>query len=115
MDDKDEAILDKILEEIEFIADAISNVDKSGFLSNAVLQHATVMALVNIGELANSLSDDVRAHGENCGINWFKIVGLRNIAAHSYGILDMPRIWETLMVSVPELKANLSTLIIAPL
>jgi len=67
------------------------------------------MALLNIGELAAHLDPELRnAHDS---IPWKKIIGLRNIAAHGYFILDMPDIWHTISCDVPDLKDNISQIL----
>ena len=91
--------------EIVFIKKTVVKTDEKTFLKNEILQRALVMALLNIGELANSLSDKLREKSQD--IMWFKIIGLRNIAAHDYGILDMKRIWQTVKADIPELEKQL--------
>ena len=37
-------------------------------------------------------------------IPWRDIVGMRNIAAHAYGSIDMEMLWTTVTDRIPELK-----------
>ncbi|MDR2957533.1 MAG: DUF86 domain-containing protein [Coriobacteriales bacterium] len=106
---KDRIFLDKILEEISVIEKIVFDSSEDTFLNNKILQRATVMALLNIGELVAHLSQGLRSsHG--C-IPWKKIIGLRNLAAHGYFILDMSDIWHTIGYDIPELKNNISQIL----
>lgn len=60
------------------------------------------MSLLQIGELANHLSNDLtKKHSD---IPWAKIVGLRNIIVHGYGILETETIWEVSKENVTALQ-----------
>jgi uncharacterized protein with HEPN domain len=109
---KDKNLLNKILGEISVITEIATTTSEASFLSNQILQRAAVMALLNIGELAAHLDAELRSAPGS--IPWKKIIGLRNLAAHGYFILDMPDIWKTMTVDVPILKENVSELTSGP-
>jgi len=68
------------------------------------------MTLINIGELAKSLSYDFR---ETCtGLPWRAITGLRDIVAHKYQTLKMEDIWLTCASDIPQLKAKLNEVVL---
>ena len=106
---KDENLLNLIVGEITVIGQIRENNDEAAFVADQILQRAAVMALLNIGELAAHLGPEVREAGG--AIPWKKIIGLRNLAAHGYFILDMRDIWKTLAEDVPTLKSEVSKLI----
>ena len=66
------------------------------------------MTLINIGELANHLSEYVAAQSR---IPFRQIVGLRNRAAHGYLVLNFQMIWATVQDSIPTLKEEVLRLI----
>ena len=91
-----------IKEELQFIKKTLKGVDEQKFLANDVLQHAIAMSLISIGEAANHLSEEFKEkHSE---IEWYKIIAVRNIAAHGYGQLDMRQIWQAMLEDIPVLE-----------
>lgn len=73
------------------------------FCSNSVYRNAIAMCVLQIGELANHLSDDFR-NKHSTDIPWKQIRGLRNVVAHEYGNIDKETLWETLVYDIPVLK-----------
>ena len=71
------------------------------FLDSELLKRTSCMTLINIGESVKSLSKELKQ--ENQDISWRFITGFRDIAAHGYQTLDMPQVWKTVTISVPEL------------
>jgi uncharacterized protein with HEPN domain len=71
------------------------------------MQHALIMGLLNIGELAAHLDEDAKT--ELPDVPWVQIIGLRNAAAHGYAKLSLDSIWRTSTEDVPDLKAKLAT------
>jgi uncharacterized protein with HEPN domain len=61
------------------------------------------MGLLQIGELANHLSDDFMDRHND--IPWKEVVGLRNRVVHGYGLLKKI-VWETVNNDVPVLYAQ---------
>jgi uncharacterized protein with HEPN domain len=82
------------------------------FLSDKILQRAAVMALLNIGEMAAHLDSEFRS--TYAAIPWKKIIGLRNLAAHGYFVLDMTDIWQTITNDVPVLEDKVSKILLEP-
>jgi uncharacterized protein with HEPN domain len=83
----------------------IAFVEKAGslesFRRDALLHKATVMSLLNIGELANHLPGCfTEAHPK---IPWKAMIGMRNLAAHGYHVMNFDIVWATAQTSVPEL------------
>jgi uncharacterized protein with HEPN domain len=103
---KDKNLLRKIADEAMVIDGIVANNSEDAFLTDSILQRASVMALLNIGEMAAHLDPELRKeHGE---IPWREIIALRNLAAHGYFVLDMPDIWKTISEDVPALKKSVT-------
>jgi uncharacterized protein with HEPN domain len=101
----DAEIIEAILAEIKFIKNVVKKITEAQFVRDDVLQHAIIMAILNIGELANLLSNEIQA--KNPDVAWMKIIGMRHMAAHDYGKLEMDRVWQTATASVAELGRQL--------
>jgi uncharacterized protein with HEPN domain len=84
--------LDDILEAIGNIRDYISDMDYPEFCQDRKTRDAVVRNLEVIGEAASRLPDSTRSAAG--GIEWRKIIGLRNILAHEYFGISLPVIWD---------------------
>ena len=101
----DEARVEHITECIAEIENALEGANYEEFINNHVLRIAVVKWLEIIGEAANQ---EVR--GKNDTIEWFKMIGLRNIAVHEYFGINYKTIWETPTVSLQQLKKEITTI-----
>lgn len=72
-----------------------------GFSQNPLYRKAIIMSIINIGELTKWLSDEFK--GSHSQIQWRKIAGMRDIAAHGYHIMDEEIVWDVVTHSIPEL------------
>lgn len=63
------------------------------FVSNSVYRNAVCLCLLQIGELANHLSEKFKNNHKQ--IPWKAICGMRNVVAHKYGKIDTATVWET--------------------
>ncbi len=77
--------------------------DFERFSSDKIYQNAATMCILQIGELAGRLSKQFIAM--NSEIPWRSIKAMRNIAAHAYGSISIPDVWETIKNDIPILKA----------
>lgn len=74
------------------------------FSTDTDYQHSIAFSILQIGELAGKLSDELRA--ETSGeIDWAAIRGLRNIVAHAYGSVRLRALWDIVTEDIPVLKA----------
>jgi len=97
----DFGILCHIIEHIEDIFHAQKRFgnDISVFSKDKEYFNAVCMSLLQIGELANHLTDDfVALHND---IPWRIIVAQRNIVVHGYGHLESDALWETITTDIP--------------
>ena len=73
-------------------------------LRGAVERHLEI-----IGEAANRVSLDFQANHPE--IPWRRIIAQRHVIAHEYGEIKHELIWKVATVNIPELIAQLETLI----
>lgn len=60
------------------------------------------MCILQIGELANGLSDEFREQTK-AEVPWGQIRGMRNWLAHAYAEMDESMTWETATNDIPKL------------
>ncbi len=78
--------------------------DYSVFVNDRAYFSAVSMCILQIGELANGLSDEFRESTKE-DMPWGMIRGMRNWLAHSYSSADESMIWETATNDIPKLKS----------
>ena len=114
MNKRDKRVFIKILTYCKDVNDAhkiFGNSEELFFDAEAgrVYRNAVAMAILQIGELANHLTDEMlQAHKD---IPWRKIIDMRNIAAHHYGSWDRQTAWDTSQQDVPELAAKIKAIL----
>ena len=103
--ERDRHILEHIRDYCIKIEKTVARFGKSfaRFQSDADYIDSVSMNLLQIGELAGKFSDDfIRSTKEN--MDWRAIKNMRNMFAHSYGTMDIARIWDTTNEDIPILK-----------
>lgn len=85
------------------------NTDFERYKTDISFQYSCNMCIIQIGELANRLSDEIKESRPN--IPWRAIRGMRNLHAHDYENVDMEIVWNTLLEDIPVLKQNLEALL----
>lgn len=102
MNKKDTQILMHIQNYCNDIADCITRFgrDYNLFVEDRAYIHAVSMCIMQIGELANHLSEDFRQETKS-QMPWGMIRGMRNLFAHGYGTMDESVIWETATNDIP--------------
>ena len=76
--------------------------DACAFQGDFVYRNAVAMCLLQIGELAEHLSEEYR--NEHPQMPWRQIKALRNIIAHNYGSVDADTAWEIVHEDIPVLR-----------
>jgi uncharacterized protein with HEPN domain len=100
---KDRNKLESILEAIQKIEEYTSQFKNADELNeNNLAFDAVMMNFVMIGEMVVKLSNDFKAQFSE--IEWHKIKGLRNIAAHDYFGIDAEEVWQIIQKYLPDLK-----------
>ena len=85
------------------------NKDFEKYKSDISFQYSCNMCIIQIGELANRLSEEEKENSKN--IPWRAIIGMRNLHAHDYENVDLVIVWNTLLEDIPELKQSLEKLL----
>jgi len=89
--------------------DAASFIDRFGadydvFIQDRAYYNAVAMCVMQIGELANGLTDEFRESTKD-QMPWGMIRGMRNWLAHSYAEIDDTVLWETVKNDLPKVLA----------
>ena len=89
---RDMQILAHIQRHCRRISETVERVesDFAVFSADTVFVDAVCLNILQIGELAHSLSSEYRRLTE-AEVPWKDIIGIRNIAAHHYGAIDIER------------------------
>lgn len=77
--------------------------DFTVFSTDRAYFNAVSMCVLQIGELANSLSSEYREETKD-QMPWGMIRGMRNWIAHAYSEMDEETIWETVIHDIPRLS-----------
>ena len=102
-------LVEDILECIERIEQYVAGLQLDAFKASQITVDATVRNLEVIGEASRNIPEDVKeAHP---GMEWEKIVGLRNRVIHEYFGVDLDIIWRIINDELPALKAKMQELL----
>ncbi|MCR4771469.1 MAG: DUF86 domain-containing protein [Oscillospiraceae bacterium] len=103
---RDLHLLEHIADYCDDIQDTLISVESSfeRFTSDKQAQYAVAFSILQIGELVNRLSDELRS-GTKDEIEWSAIKGMRNIIAHDYGVIRLNIIWNIASEDIPVLKS----------
>ena len=88
--------------EIDEIVKRSGNI-KDTLLSDSIYRNAAAMCILQIGELTTHLTDEFK--DEYSDIPWQDIKGMRNVAAHHYGSIDLEMLYATITEDIPQLKS----------
>jgi uncharacterized protein with HEPN domain len=83
----------------------------SDYQSDRMLQAAIERELEIIGEALNRLEDMDKTALEKHLPEYRKIIGLRNVLAHGYDVVDNEIIWDLVKNKIPELKKKVNELV----
>ena len=72
------------------------------FEDDFMFQDACCMCVIQIGELAGQLSDEIKSQSPS--VPWRIIKDTRNFYVHAYGNVDIEAVWITLTEDIPTLK-----------
>lgn len=104
MNEKDpKAYIDLIIAACEKITSYIDGVTEETFAQSSMMQSAVILQLQVIGETAKKIDESTRRHID---APWSMIIGLRNIIAHEYFMLELATIWRIASRDVPDLEKS---------
>ncbi|KAA9176448.1 DUF86 domain-containing protein [Enterococcus durans] len=70
------------------------------FTHDRVFFHAVSMSLMQVGEMANKLTDEFKER-TNDQVNWYKLKAIRNLFAHAYSNINKRYMWQFATVFTP--------------
>lgn len=94
--------LDDILQAITLIREYTKNMDYNAFEHDRKTQDAVVRNLEIIGEAARAMHNEVR--DKSRGIEWNKIIALRNILIHEYFGVNLKIVWDVIQNKLDEVE-----------
>ena len=98
----DKARLLHILDAIREIEKYLKNISFDELAKSSEKKFASVKQLEIIGEATNRIIDETKSN--NPGIEWTKIIELRNILVHEYYVIDENILWNIIKKDLPDLK-----------
>ncbi len=108
----DPAYLNDMLEAERAVVRFVAGKSFDAYAEDEVLTAAVERKIEIIGEAARRVSEAFKAvHPE---IPWRPIMGQRHVLAHDYGEIQPERIWRVATLHIPELIAQLETLVPQP-
>jgi uncharacterized protein with HEPN domain len=85
--------------------------DKQQFMDDPILQDATLMRIMDAGEhlsrVRDTFPDFYTSHSSH---SWDELIGLRNIIAHGYLIINFETVWNIIQKDLPGLIVELEKL-----
>jgi uncharacterized protein with HEPN domain len=108
-EERDAAYLWDMLQAARDVHELLEGRSLAEYLGDRVRRLALARALELVGEAARRVSDAFQqAHPE---VEWRSIVGLRNVLAHQYGVIDHERLYRTGAESIPRLISALGSIL----
>ena len=101
--------LNHILESIELLEKYTQGVTEKQFLQSVEKQDLATRRLELIGEAIRNLPEEFR--NQHPEIAWNKAMGTRNILIHHYFGINFKTVWDTVKISIPELKKQIKDLL----
>lgn len=103
MKQPDRHVLEKIVEEIDFLSKLLENMSMEDFVSDDTVKRAAAMASINIGELAKHLSGEF--YDAYPGSELRYAAKTRDVYAHGYYTLHFETVYKTAIEDYPRVKA----------
>ncbi len=101
-----------IVEAIDRIDRYVDDLTELSFLSDEKTQDAVVRNFEILGEAANNIEKLHPAYAkEHADVPWALMYTMRNRVAHGYFKVDYELVWKTIHVDLPELRAQVASLI----
>lgn len=102
MKQPDRHILEKIVEEIDFLDSLLADYDMESFIADGTVKRAAAMASINIGELAKHLSRDF--YDAYPGNELRYAARTRDVYAHGYYTLHFETVYKTAAEDYPRVR-----------
>ena len=95
-----------ILHHIDLVRHFVQGQDRETFCADIMRVYAVTRCLEVISEASRRLSDELKAR--HPGIAWREMAGAGNIYRHDYQDVAAPRVWETVQLALPPLRAAIA-------
>jgi uncharacterized protein with HEPN domain len=105
----EELYLVDIVEAADAVARFVAGLEAVDFLKDELRQSAVLQKLTLIGEAAARLPEAIQSRYPD--IEWYAIVGFRNIAIHEYFNVNWEIVWTTAIQDVPLLRQQVATIL----
>ncbi|HKW21455.1 MAG TPA: DUF86 domain-containing protein [Ktedonobacterales bacterium] len=102
-------LLESILESTELIERYVNGLAWDTFFTSQQTQDAVLRRIEIIGEAVKSLPQDWK--DANPVAPWREMARMRDIVIHRYFSVDLPLVWQTIQVDIPELKRIVTELL----
>ena len=99
----------EMLTAMDRISAYVAGMDEAAFIASMVSYDAVLMNLIVIGEAANRLPETITAAEPS--IPWRDVIAIRNRIAHGYEDVEPRRIWSTIRLNLPALRAAVQRLL----
>ena len=99
---KDRLYLESIRDCMERIAEYTAT-GEDAFMASRLIQDGVIRNLEVIGEATKNLSSELRE--ANPAIPWRQIAGMRDVLIHDYLKVNLARVWRTVAIDLPPLRA----------
>ncbi|HEY9663222.1 MAG TPA: HepT-like ribonuclease domain-containing protein [Allocoleopsis sp.] len=106
---RDSASLWDMMQAIREIQEFTASLSYEDYLESRLVQRGVERNFEILGEAARRLSDDFRT--THSGIDWRRIIGLRNILAHQYELIRQEILWDIVTSLLPPLLNQIETLL----
>ena len=100
-DDRDWFHLRQVLRMIAMIDTRLAGIEKDAFISSRDEIDLTSFRLQVIGEAARKISGALK--DRHSGVEWNRIVAMRNFIAHDYEGIEIERVWSVATTRLAEL------------
>jgi uncharacterized protein with HEPN domain len=110
MSSKDKANLLAILDAIDRVNEYTKGLGSpEDFFKSSVVFDASLMNFINIGEMADRLSKELK--DRHVDIDWQKVKDFRNLVAHDYLGVDAEEVWQIIKNDLPILRNTVNNLL----
>lgn len=103
-EERDHRYLAYILESLELIERWTAS-GRDSFLTDDLVQNATLYRLETLAEATSKLSPGLRERHPHIG--WRDVTDFRNRVSHGYIDLDLDRVWRVIEMELPTLKRSI--------